>query len=200
MPRIRAENVNAHKALNRASILDAAEKIFSSDGFIDSSLTDVADAAGVGRSTIYEYFESKDDLLLGVAESRLRPLMNEVDSFSAPSDAMDAICKLCRLTIDFLADNLQLTRIVTWESHYLSIEYQDRMWSLVEPLVEQLRRLIEIGLPDENAEVLSRVISFALRDAGDILLHADKAGFEPEEVKRTTIGFIRRGLGLPDEY
>ena len=198
MPRIRAENVSAHKALNRSAILEAAEKIFSSEGFIKSSLTDIADVAGVGRSTIYEYFESKDDLLMGVAESRLQPLMEQVESLPTPDDPVERICTLCRLTVDFLAENLDLTKIVTWESHYLSLESQEQIWQLVEPLMKTLRELIEVGLPNESPLILSRVISFALRDAGDNLLHAEKYGFAPDEVKATTMRFIRRGLGLPE--
>ncbi len=53
MPRIRAENLYAHKLLNRSAILQAAEKLFSTEGFLTSNMTDVADMAGVGRSTIY---------------------------------------------------------------------------------------------------------------------------------------------------
>lgn len=197
MPRIRAENVNAHKALSRETILNAAEKAFSKHGFLSSNLSDIADVAGLGRSTIYEYFSSKEDLLLGVAEARLVPIMQLVTAVEESQNPMDDICLLCRMTIDFMADNLELTKVVTWESRFLPNEYQQKMWELVEPLSEQFQKMIRAGLPDENPEILARVILFAIRDAGDILLHAEEEGFAFDEVKRTTISFIRKGLGLP---
>ncbi len=197
MPRIRAENLSAHKVLNRSAILQAAEKMFSTEGFLASNLTDIADVAGVGRSTIYEYFPSKDDLLLAVAESRLLPLMSAVEESVVSASPIDDVCKLSHLTIDFMSANLELTRVVTWESRYLSKEYQERLWRTVAPLSGKFRKLIEAGLPSENAEVLAKVVLFTLRDAGDILLHAEEDGLKFEAVKSTSLGFIRRGLGLP---
>ena len=198
MPRIRAENVKKHKERNRADILAAAEKIFSNEGFLESNLTDIADVAGVGRSTLYEYFDSKDDILVGVAAFRLAPLMVELDNLETDGGPMDEVCVICRATIDFMAANLDLTKIVTWESHYLSKAHQDRLWNIVSPFIDKLRELIGAGLPDEDADILARVVAFALRDAGDILLDAEASGLAVEDVKRTTIRFIRRGLGLPD--
>ncbi|MBT8201022.1 MAG: TetR/AcrR family transcriptional regulator [Acidimicrobiia bacterium] len=197
MPRIRAENLYAHKVLNRSAILQAAEKLFSTEGFLTSNMTDVADMAGVGRSTIYEYFPSKDDLLLGVAESRILPLMRAVEELETSEGPVQDICNLCRMTIDFMAENLELTRVITWESRYLSKEYQERLWQTVAPLTKKFVSLIERGMPGEDASVLARLVTFALRDAGDIMQHAEEDGFEFETVKQTSLAFIRRGLGLP---
>ena len=36
---------------------------FAQNGFADTSISQVARAAGVGKGTIYEYFQSKDDLI-----------------------------------------------------------------------------------------------------------------------------------------
>ncbi len=44
-------------------ILAAAAAIFSSKGFHHASIGDIADAAGIGKGTVYEYFPSKDALL-----------------------------------------------------------------------------------------------------------------------------------------
>ena len=49
-------------------ILDAAEKIMSKKGLIDSSIAEIARTAGVTESLIYNYFESKEDLLFNITE------------------------------------------------------------------------------------------------------------------------------------
>jgi AcrR family transcriptional regulator len=43
-------------------ILDAAYDLFIGKGYWDTKIIDIADAAGIGKGTVYEYFESKDTL------------------------------------------------------------------------------------------------------------------------------------------
>lgn len=53
-------------ALRRGQILDAATKVFAQRGFHRTTIRDVAKAAGVADGTIYNYFENKTSLLLGI--------------------------------------------------------------------------------------------------------------------------------------
>lgn len=50
----------------RAQIIDAAAKVFAEKGFHRATNKDIAEAAGVSTGTIYSYFDSKDDLLMGI--------------------------------------------------------------------------------------------------------------------------------------
>lgn len=49
--------------LVRDAIFDAAVETFAINGFDDTTVEDVARAAGVSRATFFRYFSSKDDLL-----------------------------------------------------------------------------------------------------------------------------------------
>jgi len=49
--------------LVRDAIFDAAIETFAAKGFDDTTVEDVARAAGVSRATFFRYFSSKDDLL-----------------------------------------------------------------------------------------------------------------------------------------
>jgi AcrR family transcriptional regulator len=49
--------------LVRDAIFDAAVETFAVKGFDDTTVEDVARAAGVSRATFFRYFSSKDDLL-----------------------------------------------------------------------------------------------------------------------------------------
>lgn len=62
--------------LVRSTIHDAAIELFAVKGFEESTVEEIADAAGVSRRSFFRYFESKDDLL---AQSTL--------SFGAALDA-----------------------------------------------------------------------------------------------------------------
>jgi TetR/AcrR family transcriptional regulator len=56
------------------SIVDAARKVFSSKGYLKSTMDEIALAAEITKPTIYLYFKTKDDLLL----SLMQPLIDDI--------------------------------------------------------------------------------------------------------------------------
>lgn len=52
--------------LRREQILGAAIKVFSEKGFHPAKMQEVANAAGVSNGTVYNYFRSKDEVLLAL--------------------------------------------------------------------------------------------------------------------------------------
>lgn len=50
----------------RSQVLDAAAGVFAEKGFHRATTKDIAAAAGVSEGTIYNYFDSKGDLLMGM--------------------------------------------------------------------------------------------------------------------------------------
>lgn len=55
----------------RRQILDAALAVFTDKGYAEATVPDIAEAAGVAVGTIYNYYESKRDLLVSVIESEI---------------------------------------------------------------------------------------------------------------------------------
>ncbi len=52
----------------RQAILDAAEKVFGACGYSATTMEAVADAAGISKGSVYNYFKSKDDLFESLLE------------------------------------------------------------------------------------------------------------------------------------
>jgi AcrR family transcriptional regulator len=59
------------RAQTRAELIDAAERLFSGQGFHATSLDAVADAAGYTKGAVYSNFASKEDLFFAVYERRV---------------------------------------------------------------------------------------------------------------------------------
>jgi len=51
------------------AIVEAAAHVFAERGFRASRVADVAERAGIGKGTVYEYFRSKEELFLAVFEA-----------------------------------------------------------------------------------------------------------------------------------
>lgn len=73
-------------------ILDAAAKTFVADGFGNTRLSQVAKLAGVSRSTLYELFPGKEQLLVGlnhrVIEESLAQVHAALDGAASAEDAI----------------------------------------------------------------------------------------------------------------
>lgn len=69
------ENQESRRELNkrqcRKRILKASRRLFSANGYEDTTMDDVAKRAEVSRATLYNYFPSKESLLMGIAEAEL---------------------------------------------------------------------------------------------------------------------------------
>jgi AcrR family transcriptional regulator len=53
-------------AARRVQIMEGAAQVFAEKGFARATTKEIADAADVSEGTIYNYFDSKEDLLIGL--------------------------------------------------------------------------------------------------------------------------------------
>lgn len=79
MPKISAPTVVQHRAAQRAAILRAAEALLIEGGVAGVTPRAVGERAGLARSSFYEYFPSKDDLLTAIAIEAFDQWAAEID-------------------------------------------------------------------------------------------------------------------------
>jgi AcrR family transcriptional regulator len=128
MPRIRAGSIEEHKILTRRQILDAARVLLAETGNGDINLGDLAAVAGIGRTTLYEYFRDRDDLIASLVEDALpgviAGLVARLDLRRAPNDLL---LDLAELVVDFVATDPVLGVILHREVSRLGGNAQDRI-------------------------------------------------------------------------
>jgi AcrR family transcriptional regulator len=62
-------------AIRRSAILDAAQEIFETEGYINATMAQIAGRAEFGVGTIYQFFSSKQDLFAEVINQGMRRYM-----------------------------------------------------------------------------------------------------------------------------
>ena len=74
------DNDNGNKKdLNKESILKVAREIFSKYGYKKTTLDDIANAVRKGKSSLYYYFKSKEDLFQAVIMKEVEILAHELE-------------------------------------------------------------------------------------------------------------------------
>lgn len=69
------------KPKTRKRIVDAADGLFYGRGLVSVSMDAVAEAAGVTKRTVYDHFDSKDDLIAEVMGIRHEPTLARYDAW-----------------------------------------------------------------------------------------------------------------------
>ena len=62
----------------REAILEAAARVFASEGFDRASMAALAHDAGISKANIYHYYDSKDALLFDLLDSHLKELRDRL--------------------------------------------------------------------------------------------------------------------------
>jgi AcrR family transcriptional regulator len=74
--------------LRRATLIEAAGKLFGEKGYEATTMDEIATSAGYAKGTLYHYFATKADLLRALCESFEKEIMSRVRSHveSCPAD------------------------------------------------------------------------------------------------------------------
>ncbi len=104
-------------AVKRDAILDAARAVFAEKDFHRATVKDVAARAGVADGTIYNYFENKDALLLGIFDRIAQAAEQGVDPAALLALDLRGFVRafLERPLTVFQADNFELFRVIVSE-------------------------------------------------------------------------------------
>jgi AcrR family transcriptional regulator len=71
--------------VRRDQLLDAAEKLFAEKGYAETTVLDIAEAAGVAKGTFYLYFPSKEHCVIALKERLMQGLVDRFEGVLNPA-------------------------------------------------------------------------------------------------------------------
>jgi AcrR family transcriptional regulator len=134
--------VAEHRAGQRAALLAATEQILLDTGLAGVMPRSVAERAGLARSTFYEYFGSRDDILAAVAIEAFERWGQEVDRALAGVAQADRLSAYVEATIRMAADGKHGIASLLRQAELSPSRYDDVMAlhdTLLQPITEILR-------------------------------------------------------------
>jgi AcrR family transcriptional regulator len=117
----------------RNRILAVAQEVFAEHGFRSADVKTIAERAGVGKATIYKFFDSKEALLLTIVEENLNHIrdlaLKHLISNEPPLDRLRGVCvSIAR----YLAGNREFSRVLIQEAGEFAGDIQRQHLALME--------------------------------------------------------------------
>jgi len=158
----------ADAARNRAAILRAAERLLAENGHV--SVEQVAQAAGVGKGTVFHRFGSRAGLMRALMEARVADLTEAIESGPPPlgpgAPATQRLTAFLDAVVDLATRNVALVAAYEEEERQAGGVYQ--YWHRhVSTLIAQAR-------PELDAELLAHILLGSLHS--DLVLHLVRSG------------------------
>jgi TetR/AcrR family transcriptional regulator, fatty acid metabolism regulator protein len=149
--------VQRKSTIRKEKILKAAERIFAQKGFQETTISDVAQEAGVSDATIYEYFTSKEELL-----------------FSIPGETARRGKEVIELNLKCIRGAANKLRAIIY--HYLEFYQREPDYASVAMLIlKQNRKFLETKVYQDVRE-MSRLIIQVINEgvaSGEFKPHID---------------------------
>jgi AcrR family transcriptional regulator len=141
----------------RQQVVDAAARLFAERGYHATSIDDLVAASGLTRGGLYHYVDGKQDLLFGVLDELMDPLLERAEAIVATADPPERQLRaLTRAWLVHVAAHLD--HMLVFERERATLE-QDPRWAQVHAARERFEQLLAGVLQRGRADG-----SFALAD------------------------------------
>lgn len=182
VPKIRAENIAEHKRLIRQQVLQAAKDLIEEDGYQETSLGDVAHRVGIGRTTMYEYFTDKADLVATLVEEELPDVIEDMVSGIPPElTNTERLAELAVRMVEFIVTDPLLGHILHRELPRLPQATQERIVVAHHGLSREFGAVYQAGV--EAGELADLPRDLAGRFVQDLIMSAAQALIDSDDPK-----------------
>jgi AcrR family transcriptional regulator len=148
----------AKKKKNKQAILDAAISLFSENGYENTTIEHIAKIAGVGKGTVYSYFQTKKDILKGFCEYELEKIHQElVKRSDQDASILEQMLTIYMTEFHHVTQNREFGRLYMRESVFpcdsdvqSNLETDDKYFQILFPILQkgqergELRKDIEL--------------------------------------------------------
>jgi AcrR family transcriptional regulator len=114
---------------NRQLLLETAQRLFAAHGVEAVSMSAIAEAAEVGKGTLYRHFANKTDLCLALLDQQQRALQERtLQRLRQVDDAYANLRWFLREVMTFVWDNLPLLLFGAPEARLMALSAAAHLW------------------------------------------------------------------------
>lgn len=151
MPKISAPTVGEHRAARHSALVRAAVEVLRESGLAGATPRAVCERAGLTRSSFYDYFPSRDDLLVAVAIDAFEQWDAEIkEQVLSAESGLPRLRALVESTMRMSADGRHEIAGILRQAPFAPTR-MDELMVLHDALMRPLRDVVvELGVPEPD--------------------------------------------------
>lgn len=180
----------------RHEIFHKVVNVFLKKGFHETSMQEIAQAAGLGKSTLYDYFKTKDEILVYFFEDQFGDMVESTQQIALQNVSAD---KRLRQVMEQYLENLQANKSLfmklTAESQRLKLASQKKIQDKRHAFQDMIRALIDEGIREGVfRKVNSLLAARLLLSAMTPVVYGSRFTGTPQEMLKDTLDIFFKGI------
>jgi len=152
------------QAARQREIVDIAIRIFRDKGFQRTSMREIAEAAEMGKSSLYDFFKTKDEIVVFALEEEMTEIIGktrEIVCLELPPNLI--LKRVMETNLSFMKTNNNLLLWLGAETQFLDSAYQKRLKDKHYAYQDMVKSVIEDAISkglfrDVNALLAARLL------------------------------------------
>jgi AcrR family transcriptional regulator len=171
----------------KAQILEAALHVFAQDSYHGASISSVAKKAGISKGLIYNYFKSKEEILISLVVDVFDDVMEQLELNLDQPLTKDGFIQVIEKSVDEVVKNPQRWKLYTSLSFQPDVTpiLMKQMMPKIQPFMIAVSSYF-IGKGHEDPMTMMRYYS-AVLDGVQMHILMDPENFPVEKVKQMMI-------------
>ncbi|KGE70988.1 TetR/AcrR family transcriptional regulator [Spirochaeta lutea] len=181
-------------------IAAAAEQLFAEQGYRKTTMAAIASRLGIGRTTVYDYFRSKEDILIYLIEQKIphqpRPQLQGSLEERLQTLAADSLSRL--------QDNIHLYRVLFTEHPVLGTKPGDHLVHWQQIILSQVRMTIQDAIREHSFtprcsldQIVFAYTALVSQKMNGLILSDSSRYSQPiEQEARMIVDLLIRGTGV----
>lgn len=184
------------RAQRERQMLDVAVQVFAERGFVATSMDEIAARVGVSKPMLYEYFDSKEGLLLAAvrdARAELRAVTEQ--SIAGATSSKDALHRGLVAFFEFIARRREAYALLRHELGFLGAEASAEVESIRRQQMEIHLNLMRLYSPESSERELEAASEMLVGACERMAMWVERYDdITPEIAANYTLNIIWGGL------
>lgn len=196
MPRLSKTRKELLNTMMKESIFEATRTVLCEHGVDGMTMNRVAEAASLSKSSLYDYFRNKDELLVFVSNRMIGPFLKMIaDLVSAKLAAPEKLERILRYALDDSAKYKPVMRLLAQSAHSEKIRQKTRP-----KILESLTMIFEQGIQEgsfapHHPAHIARMFIACLRELFE-LQKSNESDEAAREYVAMLIRMVRHGFSV----
>lgn len=180
----------------RHEIFNSSVELFIKKGFRETSMREIAEAAGMGKSSLYDYFKTKDEILLWFVEDAAGDLNTAARKIvDQPISAVERLRQIMLHQLNYLISQKEFYLKISFEVQRLDLESQRRIQAKRHAYQDLICHLIDQGTQEGVFRpVDSLLVARTLITILSPTVFTTRPTGTPEEMFNTAFDIILKGI------